>query len=332
MEDRVDILLTTYNTDIKYLKLQLDSILNQTHENFRLIISDDCSTRERVKKLLKEYEKKDKRIEVFLQTKNLGVTKSFAFLLDLSNAEYIAFSDHDDIWEPTKIEESLKMIKEKNVDLVYCDAKQIDKDGNVLQNSYLRYKNMPIINNGYYRKILPFSRHIAIGCSQLFTKRVKEIMLPFTDKTIVHDWQTTYIASRLNGIYCIDKPLLNYRIHDSNVFGGRSLKQNMKIWKEKNGNSYESYLKYRYKVITETYLSGVLMCKEYSTKIEENNNENEENSVIKYFKKAQSSKMFYISTWKYNKYLGFSGIGKRKYKEKMILHFPLLSYMAFKML
>ena len=44
----VDILLTTYNTNIEYLKLQLDSILNQTYKNFTLIISDDCSTKQEV--------------------------------------------------------------------------------------------------------------------------------------------------------------------------------------------------------------------------------------------------------------------------------------------
>lgn len=48
----VDILLTTYNTNIEYLKLQLDSILNQTYKNFTLIISDDSSTKQEVKEVL----------------------------------------------------------------------------------------------------------------------------------------------------------------------------------------------------------------------------------------------------------------------------------------
>ena len=45
MEENIDILLTTYNTKIEYLKEQIDSILNQTYTNFKLIISDDCSPR-----------------------------------------------------------------------------------------------------------------------------------------------------------------------------------------------------------------------------------------------------------------------------------------------
>jgi len=59
MEEKVDILLTTYNTKIEYLKMQIDSILQQTHKNFTLIISDDCSTKEEVREILKEYEQKE---------------------------------------------------------------------------------------------------------------------------------------------------------------------------------------------------------------------------------------------------------------------------------
>ena len=43
--EKVDILLTTYNSKIEYLKMQIDSILNQTYKDFKLIISDDCSTK-----------------------------------------------------------------------------------------------------------------------------------------------------------------------------------------------------------------------------------------------------------------------------------------------
>lgn len=346
MKDKVDILLTTYNSKIEYLKEQLDSILNQTYKNFKLIISDDCSPNEEVRKVLKEYEQKDNRIQLYFQQQNLGYTKNFEFVLTKSTADYIAFCDHDDIWYPNKIEESLRTLKEKKVDLVYCDARQIDENGKILHESYLRYKNMPILDGKYQKKILPFSRHIAIGCSQLFTKRVKDFMIPFTENTMAHDWHSLYIANALNGVYCIDKPLFGYRLHGNNAFGGRSFKQNVKMWKEKNGNSYNSYLKYRYRAITETYLAGVLMCENYRNRISEYikiyskeiNNKNDfnkqlksEKEIIEYFKKAQKSKFLYFSIHKYFKYLYFKGIKKRKYKEIMILHFPLVSFLIFSM-
>lgn len=330
MEETIDILMATYNTNINYLRLQIDSILNQTYSNFKLIISDDSSTSKDVIKLLKEYEQKDNRIKLYFQEKNLGYTKNFEFLLRKSTSNYIAYSDHDDIWYLNKIEESIEILKKKKVDLVYCDAKQIDENGIVLHKSYLRYKNLPIISEKYKKKILMFSRHIAIGCSQLFTKEVKDIMIPFTDNTIAHDWNSVYIASNLKGVYCIDKPLFEYRLHGDNAFGGRSFKQNMKMWKRENGRDYNSYLKYRHNVITDTYLAGVLMCKDYSKRLKQKHEEELENEVIEYYNDSQKSKILYFPIHKYFKYLHFKGINKRIFKEIMILHFPLLSYLIFK--
>ncbi len=74
------------------------------------------------------------------------------------------------------------------------------------------------------------------------------------------------------------------------------------------------------------------MCKDYSSKIEKNELENAENEVIKYFEKAQKHKIIYVPIHKYFKYLYFKGIKKRAIKEIMILHFPLLSYIAFYMM
>lgn len=334
MEEKVDILLTTYNTNSKFLKEQIDSILNQTHKNISLLISDDCSTKKEVRQILEEYSKKDNRIVLFFQEKNIGCTKGFEFLLKKSTADYIAFSDHDDIWYEDKIEESLKTLKEKGVSLVYCDARQINSEGNVLHDSYLKYKNMPILNKEY-KKILPFSRHIAIGCSQLFTKEVKELMLPFTKKTYTHDWHSLYIASKLNGVYCINKPLFDYRLHDGNIFGGRSFKENIRLWKKEYGNSFKSYQKYRHRAITDIYLAGALMCKDFRVKLKKNNSNEQgfdlEDDVINYYKNAQNSKILYLNIFKYYKYLYFKGIGRRKYKEIMLLHFPLLSFIVFKL-
>ena len=211
-----------------------------------------------------EGEEQAKKLSQNKELQNLDVIWSSSYTRAKSTAKYISLSDHDDIWYPTKIEECIKALKEKNVDLVYCDAKQVDENGEVLHESYLRYKNIPIINQNYNKKILPFSRHIAIGCCQLFTKEVKNLMLPFTDKTIAHDWHSLYIANNLKGVYCLDKPLMDYRLHGNNAFGGRSFKQNMQIWKKENGNGYKSYMKYRHKVITDAYLAGVLMRKDFS--------------------------------------------------------------------
>ena len=137
-EELVDILVTTYNTNEKYLRKQINSLLRQSHKNLKIYISDDNSQDENVIKILKEYEEKDNRIKLFLQQTNLGYNKNFEFLLKKSKANYIMFCDHDDIWHLDKVQKSLDKIKQENVDMVYCNCRQIDEDGLVIKESYFK--------------------------------------------------------------------------------------------------------------------------------------------------------------------------------------------------
>ena len=327
VNEKVDILLATYNTNVTYLTLQIDSILNQSYKNINLIISDDNSSSKEVLDILDKYKVQDNRIILFKQEKNLGYLKNFEFLLSKSTAEYIAYADHDDIWYENKIEKCVDVIKNKNVDLVYSDCKQIDENGKIINESYLKHKNMPVISGK--NNILCFSRHIAIGCSMMFTKKIKDQMLPFKDSVMAHDWVNMYLASKQDGVFCINEQLFEYRLHGSNEFGGRSLKQNLARWKKDNGISYKAYKKYRNeRVIKTAYLDGAIMCKEYREKLNLKKQENED-EVIKYYEKLLKTKVLNIQFNKYNKYLSYKEIGKRRLKEVMMFHFPIISYLVY---
>lgn len=89
----ISIAMTTYNGE-KYLREQLDSILNQTFSDFELIICDDCS-KDATVKILEEYSLKDKRVRYFVNEKNLGFKKNFEKAISLCSGEYVAFSDQD---------------------------------------------------------------------------------------------------------------------------------------------------------------------------------------------------------------------------------------------
>lgn len=325
MDKKIDILLAIYNSNLDFLKEQIDSILTQTYKNVSLLISDDKSSNPKVIDLLKEYEKKDKRIRVFLQEENLGYNKNFEFLLKCSGASYIMFCDHDDIWNSDKVEKSLKKILEEKVDLVYCNAEQINEKGEVIQKDYFKYKNVPLINK---KSHLAISRCIGIGCSQIITKNVKNKMLPFLNSVIAHDWLASFIANENKGITYIKEPLFKYRLHTSNVFGGRSLAQNLSRWKEENGTSYKSYLKYRKeKVIDKAYLDGAKMCLDYSK-----NEENKEflKKLINYYENLEKSKYINFHIIKYFKFLAGKNLFKKMVKEIIIFHFPLIGYLTFR--
>ena len=325
MEKKVEILLTTYNSNLDFLKEQIDSILTQTYKNISLLISDDKSSNQEVIDLLKKYEEKDKRIKLYLQEKNLGYNKNFEFLLKCSGADYIMFCDHDDIWNSDKVEKSLKKILEEKVDLVYCNAEQINEKGEVIQKDYFKYKNVPLINK---KSHLAISRCIGIGCSQIITKNVKNKMLPFLNSVIAHDWLASFIANENRGISYIKEPLFKYRLHTNNVFGGRSLAQNLSRWKEENGTSYKSYLKYRKeKVIDKAYLDGAKMCLDYSK-----NEENKEflKKLINYYENLEKTKYINFHILKYFKFLAGKNRFKKMIKEIIIFHFPLIGYIIFR--
>ena len=324
MQEKVDILMTTYNTEIKYLKQQIDSILNQTYKNISLLISDDNSTNKEVQNILKDYEKKDERIKIYIQDNNLGYIKNFEFLLKESTSNYIMYADHDDIWYENKVEKSLEELIKKDVDLVYVNAEQIDEDGQVIQKSYFKYKNVPLIKG---TNNLAISRCIGIGCSQLFTKSVKDKMIPYTENVMAHDWLAAFIANENKGISYIEETLFGYRLHNTNVFGGRSLEQNLKRWKDENGKSYKSYLKYRKEnVIDEAYLNGAKMCLEYAQKDQD---KIFLNKIIKYYENIKKSRFINFHIFKFFRYLGGRNLFKKLMKELIIFHFPVLGYLIF---
>lgn len=324
MEELVDILVATYNTNEKYLKKQIDSILRQTHKNIKIYISDDNSSDEKVAEILKEYEQNDKRIKLYIQPKNLGYNKNFEFLLQQSTANYIMFSDHDDIWGKEKVERSLKKIKEENVDMVYCNCRQVDEDGIVLQDDYFKYKNVPLVKG---KSKLAISRCVGIGCSQIITKEVKEKMIPFKKDVIAHDWLAAFIANEGKGMCYIEEPLFDYRLHGSNVFGGRSLNQNLNRWKQEHGNSYKSFLEYRKDAIDRAYLGGIKMCKEYVSIKQDEQFIEEAEKYYDYILK--SSKI----NWNLNgffKILAGKNQAKKMVRECVLFHFPVLGYLKFR--
>ena len=324
MEELVDILVATYNTNEKYLRKQIESILRQTHKNLKIYISDDKSSDKKVAEILKKYEKKDNRIKLYIQPKNLGYNKNFEFLLQQSTANYIMFSDHDDIWGKEKVEKSLKKIKEENVDMVYCNCRQVDEDGVILQDDYFKYKNVPLVKG---KSKLAISRCVGIGCSQIITKTVRDKMLPFKNDVIAHDWLAAFIANEGKGMCYIKEHLFDYRLHGTNVFGGRSLNQNLNRWKQENGKSYKAFLKYREDAINRAYLGGIKMCKQYvSIKKDEQFIEEAEkyyNNILNSYKINWNLKAFF-------KILAGKNQGKKMIRECVLFHFPVLGYLKFR--
>lgn len=226
--ERVDILLATYNGE-NYLVEQLESILSQSYSNFRLLISDDCST-DGTRKILEEYKEKDNRIQLFFQGKNLGVIKNFEYLLKKVESKYYMLSDQDDIWKNNKIERTVEKLENSESDLVYTDLEVVDENLNVTYKSYWKLK-------GIYKKVKKYNNFEALylnnfitGCTLISKKEFIDDILPLpnTSKFVLHDYWIALIISQKGKIAYIEEPLIKYRQHKNNKIGSKKQSDTLK--------------------------------------------------------------------------------------------------------
>lgn len=120
-DDLVSVLMTVYNTEVDYLDTAIKSVLTQTYENIELIIIDDASDNKDIVEYLSELT--DKRIHVFRNNENVGLTKSLNIGLKLCNGRYVARLDSDDISAPNRIAEQYNIIKKYDCILVASNWK-----------------------------------------------------------------------------------------------------------------------------------------------------------------------------------------------------------------
>lgn len=279
--EKVDILLATYNGE-KYLKEQIDSILGQTHSDFRLLISDDGSTDD-TRKILEEYKNKDSRIQVFFQESNLGVVKNFEFLLKKVESKYYMFSDQDDIWKAEKIEKSLNKIENDNCDLVYSDLEVVDEKLNVTYESYWKLK-------GIYNKIKKYNNfeslylnNFVTGCTIISKKELIDTYLPLpnTSKYVLHDYWISLILSQNGKIDYIEEPLIKYRQHKNNKVGSkkksnelRTIDEIRKLFIEVKKEHFKVFIENEEKFLSEDIKKLNKKSLEYYEMLETKNNFN----------------------------------------------------------
>lgn len=220
MQETIDVLLATYNGE-KYIKEQIDSILNQSYKNIRLIISDDCS-KDKTQEILKEYEKKDNRIELHIQEKNLGVVKNIEFLLKQVKNKYYMLSDQDDVWLPEKIEKSLETLLKNNVDLVFGDLEVVDQD---LKTMYPSFGDFMLLNKKINKYInsnrLNYIYNCVTGCTILAKKETIQKILPLPKKSkyLIHDHWIGLMTSIYGKVAYMPEKYIKYRQHGNNQVG-----------------------------------------------------------------------------------------------------------------
>ena len=127
MEYKVTVLTLVYN-GLPYLKESIESILNQSYENFEFLIIDDASPDKNVVKFIESYN--DPRIRFVKNDINLGVSLTFNKALTIINTPYVIRSDQDDVSLPNRINDQLKHLVENPEDDIICSWEHtIDSNG-----------------------------------------------------------------------------------------------------------------------------------------------------------------------------------------------------------
>lgn len=267
----IAILMAVYNAE-KYLRVQIESLLLQTNNNWTLYIRDD-SSKDETQLIIEEYCQKypEKIIQIEKDGNNLGCRNNFFRLLEVVESEYYMFCDQDDVWLPTKIDVSLQVIKDAEQEYGHIPIMAFNDD--IVCNEHLQ-----VIENSRWQsaKINPEKfisyNYIAICCNasganSIYNHHVKKLVIPLTNTFLMYDYWIALNVAKYGKIKVIHQPLRYYRLHASQTLGitvgaknsiffkltqvRKLLKQYCKEAKQLKSIGYGSYAKFFiYKFLT----------------------------------------------------------------------------------
>ena len=213
----VDILMCTYNGE-DFIELQIESILDQTHTDFRLIIVDDTSN-DRTVEIIKKMILKDKRIELHQNEKNLGYFNNFVNGLDFVKSDYLFFSDQDDIWVENKVEIQLAdlMLSDDNVLMNFSNSYLL-YDKTQSQTNYVPNRDSSKIKSYYSSPIELALRNFVSGHTILMRSNqipsIKKSLSKMTDtQNVYFDYILTLVLLDLGRIKYINASFVYFRQH-----------------------------------------------------------------------------------------------------------------------
>ena len=194
----VSVVMATYNGE-KYIRKQIDSILNQSYPIYELIIQDDCST-DSTPDICQKYEKDYSNVHFYRNEHNLGFNDNFRTAAMRATGDFIALSDQDDVWFPEKIAKQVAAIGNHDIcTSLVCRGTSTD---NMIPD---KYSDDTRVATHVFRDIL--------GHSILARKDFLHCDLNWRG-TFIYDWNLTLHADWGNGITKVYEPLVFHRSHE----------------------------------------------------------------------------------------------------------------------
>lgn len=205
----VTVAIITYNSD-KFIKETLESVINQTYQNWKIVVGDDGS-KDKTVEILREYkEKLGNKIELILAKENKGANENWNNITPYFTGDYVAKLDGDDLWLPEKLGKQVKyMESNKNVTLLYHYT-YIKND---LKNEVMKVKQERL--EGNCLEVFLENGCFLYSCTAMW-KNKKKIYVPKNLKK-VGDYYLWMALGEGGDIGCIPEYLSEYRLHGANV-------------------------------------------------------------------------------------------------------------------
>lgn len=232
----VTVLLCTYNGE-RYVRDQLQSILDQDYRDFEILVSDDGSrdgTPDIVRSLMADNPDKIKFIE---QDPSTGsAQKHFLKLITekmYGEAHYIMLSDQDDVWHSDKMRKTLMEMqaleaiygKEKPL-LVHCDSEVVDQELNAISASYVAYQKMTPERKHLNQLLV---QNNVVGGALMMNRSLAGLIKDIPEHCVMHDQWIALVAAAFGEIRFIPESLYKYRQHGDNVLGAEKGSRIMEV-------------------------------------------------------------------------------------------------------
>ena len=235
---KVAIVLGFYD-GYKFINRQLQSIFDQTHQNFIIFVTDDNSKDNFSLEKLNINERNKKKIRIGIRNKNLGYAQNFLKALVSIDGyfDYYAFSDQDDIWYREKLEKAINSLEEypdNQANLYGSRTELIGASEDKKLGKSIEFKKSPSFQNAIIQNIFG-------GNTMIFNRNAFDLICSsnINQKIIAHDWWCYQIISGAGGNVFYDKNIyLKYRQHNNNLIGSNiSFKDKwLRFCKVANGN------------------------------------------------------------------------------------------------
>lgn len=224
----VTILLAAYNGQ-KYIDEMIDSIISQDFTDWKLILSDDCST-DGTPEILQSYAAKmPEKIIHYKSGQRFGNAQNhFMHLLNrFHDSPYVMFCDQDDVWHPDKISKTLEKMHQTEKDaaiptLVHTDLCVVDGSLKKISDSFCKHSKL----SGNRLKLNNLLvQNVVTGCTLMINKKLAEISCsrPFPKEAAMHDWWIALICSVFGSSAFLDHPTIDYRQHGDNSVGAKNV-------------------------------------------------------------------------------------------------------------